>query len=174
MKPWKPLLMLPFAFAFNAGARVAGSIFRVRYARFLVLPSVAKRAAERGALVRATALGQELLDLADAYRGDWNYGNAVHQGHLVLGRVALARGDVDKAKAELLAAGGPPGSPQLDSFGPSMRLAKDLLDAGEIQGVLEYLELCRAFWKMDRGLLDQWKADVLEGRTPKFGPHLRY
>jgi hypothetical protein len=140
----------------------------------MALASAAKRAVERGATDKAKSLASELLALADANRGDWTYGNAVHHGHLVLGRVALAVGDVATAKEELLAAGRTPGSPQLDSFGPNMRLAKDLLEVGERDAVLRYFELCGTFWKLHPERLAAWTADVKEGRQPMFGPNLVY
>ena len=105
--------------------------------RFYILRDAAKAAVELGKLQEAEAWAKELLVLADQYKTNWNYGNAVHDGHLVLGRVALRHGDVGKAKDELLAAGKTAGSPQLDSFGPNMALAKDLLEAQERETVLQ-------------------------------------
>jgi hypothetical protein len=106
----------------------------------------------RGSRETARSRAQKLLALAEANRNDWNYGNAVHDGHVVLGQVALAFGDVDTAKSELLAAGRTPGSPQLNSFGPNMRLASDLLDAGEGDVVVQNLS-CVA-------LSGKWIVDV--------------
>ncbi|MEM8947647.1 MAG: RNA polymerase subunit sigma-24, partial [Planctomycetota bacterium] len=65
-------------------------------------------------------------------------------------------------------------SPQMDSFGPNMTLAKELLEKGEKEVVLEYFELCRTFWDMGHGRLDQWAKDVKAGNTPVFGPNLLY
>jgi hypothetical protein len=88
--------------------------------------------------------------------------------------VALLDGDIATARAELLLAGETPGSPQLDSFGPNMRLAKELLQAGENAIVLEYFELCQRFWVMGAQRLSQWSAAIYESRMPDFGPNLRY
>jgi hypothetical protein len=55
-----------------------------------------------------------------------------------------------------------------------MSLAKDLLEKGERNVVLEHFELCRKFWKMDRGRLDQWSQDVKAGKIPDFGANLVY
>jgi hypothetical protein len=159
---------------FRLGLHLAGKLPGLRYPRFLTLDSAAKRAVERRDYDRATLLARELLSLADAYGDDWNHGNALHHGHLVLGRVALAAGDVPTARAELLLAGQTPGSPQLDSFGPNMRLARDLLRAGEREVVLQYFALCRRFWKMGVQQLAQWTADAEQGRVPNFGPNLFY
>jgi len=145
-----------------------------KYPRFLALHARADRLVERRDGSRAAAFARELLELAESYRGDWNYGNAVHHGHLILGRVALLNGGIATARAELLLAGQTPGSPQLDSFGPNMRLAKELLEAGEKAIVLQYFDLCRRFWVMGTQNLAQWSAAINESRMPEFGPNLRY
>jgi hypothetical protein len=93
-------------------------------------------------------------------------------GHMVLGQVALRRGDIASARQHLLASGRTPGSPVLSSFGPRMSLAKELLDAGERQAVLEFLGLCGKFWLTDFGKLTQWSAEVEQGRVPNFGANL--
>lgn len=157
-------------FAWDVRAHLPGG----RYVRFIRLPDWSKTAADRGDNARAARLARELLSMADDYAEDWHYGNAVHDGHLVLGRVALAKGDHIEARSELLAAGRTPGSPQLDSFGPNMSLARDLLQAGHFDVVLQYLELCRKFWKPASPMLDRWTKDIACGRRPDFGPNLRY
>lgn len=102
----------------------------------------------------------------------WNHGNTVHRGNLILGRIALKAGDMEKAKEHLLAAGRTPGSPQLNSFGPNMVLARELLAQGEREVVLEYFELCSKFWKREE--LTEWTKTVQEGGTPHFGANMRY
>ena len=72
----------------------------------------------------------------------------------------------------MLAAGKVSGAPTLGSFGPSMRLAADLLERGERQVVLEYFDLCADFWSSDK--LKDWAASVRGGRTPDFGANLVY
>jgi hypothetical protein len=74
----------------------------------------------------------------------------------------------------LIAAGKSPGSPVMDSFGPNMTLAKDLLEKGERDTVLEYFMLCHKFWKMDHGKLDKWMQEVMDGKNPDFGANLFY
>ncbi len=94
----------------------------------------------------------------------------VHAANLILGRIALRDGDIAGAEAHLLAMGRVSGSPVLDSFGPNMRLAKDLLAAGRRDTVLAYLDECGHFWKDAH--LAEWRADVTQGRTPHFGVNL--
>jgi hypothetical protein len=50
-----------------------------------------------------------------------------------------------------------------------MALAKELLEKGERDTVLQYFELCRTFWKRDNGKLAGWNAKVREGGIPDFG-----
>jgi hypothetical protein len=55
-----------------------------------------------------------------------------------------------------------------------MSLAKDLLERGEVEAVLNYFESCRLFWKMGGARLDAWSKDVQAGNIPNFGANLRY
>jgi hypothetical protein len=87
---------------------------------------------------------------------------------MVLGLLALRSDDVPTAREELLKAGKTPGSPQLNSFGPNMTLASELLQKGERNTVLDYFELCRKFWKMGGQKLDSWSEMVRNGKTPPF------
>ena len=101
-----------------------------------------------------------------------NDGNAIHYSHLVLGRVALHEGELEKAKAHLIESGKTTGSPNLGSFGPNMSLAKELLEREQRKTVLEYLELCGTFWNMGSDRLAQWKDEITQGKIPVFGANL--
>ncbi len=101
-------------------------------------------------------------------------GRNIHFGNLVLGRIALVDGDVEEAGSRLLAAGRTEGSATLKSFGPDMALAKALLDQGERQTVVRYLELCLDFWESGQDSLRDWIALVEAGRTPDFSRNLRF
>jgi hypothetical protein len=142
--------------------------------RFYALNGAAKEAYNTGNREQARAYAEEQAGMLERYKGDWNYGNAVQDVNLVLGRIAAADGDLERAKTHLLKAGDSPGSPQMNSFGPNMSLAKDLLEKGEQQAVLEYFKKCAVFWKMDRGRLEAWASEVKSGRIPDFGPNLLY
>jgi tetratricopeptide (TPR) repeat protein len=142
--------------------------------RFYVLDEAAKAAFEVGKTDEARQHAQSAVDLAPRFRDDWNYGNAIHDGHMVLGRIALKDGDVETAKRELLLAGKTPGSPQLDSFGPNMSLAKDLLERKETDTVVEYFGLCAKFWELERGNLKRWSILAKGGEMPDFGANLLY
>ena len=87
-------------------------------ARFYELGDLGERQIKAGKLDETEVSARELLTVAQRFECDWNYGNAIHQAQILLGRVALARGDRETAKARLLDAGRTPSSPQLASAGP--------------------------------------------------------
>jgi hypothetical protein len=134
-----------------------------------LLPDLATVALEAGEAAKARGYAEEMLK-SDSQ--GWNAGNLVHHGHLVLGRIALRDGDTKAAQEHLLAAGKTQGSPQLNSFGPNMTLAKELLEKGERQAVLEYFKLCGNFWKNSD--LEAWTQEVQAGKVPDFGANLDY
>ncbi|HYW45668.1 MAG TPA: hypothetical protein VE959_22580 [Bryobacteraceae bacterium] len=141
--------------------------------RYYVLAVAAKLAVRASALDDARGYGQELLQSATGPK-DWNFGNAVFFGNMVLGQVALRQGNIDSARSYLLASGKTPGSPQLNSFGPNMSLARDLIESGQREAVVSFFDECRAFWKLDRGKLQQWSEQVNSGHVPDFGTNLLY
>lgn len=142
--------------------------------RFYALNDAAKESFVAGNLEDAKKYAQELMTLLPKFPSDWNYGNAVQDGNLVLGRIAVKEGRIPQAKEHLIAAGKSPGSPQMNSFGPDLSLAKDLLEKGERDVVIQYLELCRRFWKLHEGRLDRWIREIKDGKVPDFGPASDY
>lgn len=124
-----------------------------------------------GAFEKAMQYAESMLQ---GNRPGWDRGNRIHYGNITLGRIALLEGNIDEARLRLVAAGKTPGSPQLNSFGPDMTLASELLQQGESEVVLEYLSLCSKFWKLDRGRLEAWISHVKDGETPGFGGSLRF
>lgn len=142
--------------------------------KFYKLADLAKMAFEAGEMEKAETYANRLLAQAAQYKNDWNYGNAIHHGNLVLGRIVLKSSNVEKAKEYLIKAGKAPGSPQLNSFGPNMALAKELLEKNEREVVIQYFELCGNFWKMGQDRLKNWTAVVKEGRIPDFRGNLQY
>lgn len=136
--------------------------------RFYLLDRLATEALAAGDLDKAARYAHDDLAAAARYPQDWNYGNAIHHAHIVLGSIALRHGDVKSATAHLLDAGRTPGSPQLNSFGPDFTLARDLLAKGERDTVRQYLDLVAKFWTMGRDRLARWTKDLDQGRTPDF------
>lgn len=147
---------------------------RTERERFYALGRAAKNALKAGDAEQGRELATELELLTPKYRKDWNYGNAIQDASQVLGRIALAAGDVEEAKRRLLASADSKGSPQMNSFGPNMQLAKELLAKGERDVVLEYFGQCGTFWKMGTDRLTTWAETVRTGGTPEFGANLEY
>ena len=137
------------------------------------LPRMATAAFAAGDYRRAASYAEEAL--AAARQGVfWWTGDAIHQANIVLGRLALRKGDIEDAKRDLLAAGKTPGSSSLASTGPNLQLAKELLDRGESATVVQYLEECGAFWDANRGKLAEWIVLIKGGLKPDFGPNPPY
>ena len=142
--------------------------------RFYALDDAAKESFNVGKTDDASNYANEILKLAPKFQDNWNYGNAIQDGNLVLGRIAVRDRRIEESKEYLLEAGKSPGSPVMDSFGPNMSLAKDLLEKGERVTVLQYFELCRKFWEDDCGKLNHWRDEVKAGKIPNFGANLDY
>jgi tetratricopeptide (TPR) repeat protein len=138
------------------------------------LPDVAKFAYEANDLVKARDYATELLTKYGRVKDSHNYEDAIHYGNMVLGRIALKKGDTSGAKAYLLESGKTPGSPHLKTYGPSMILAKELLEKGERQAVIDYFHLCAKFWEGERGRLKEWEGIVKRGGMPDFDSTLYY
>ena len=112
-----------------------------------------------------------LDDIADRAK-EIVFADDVHIAHTILGLVALQQGEKKQAIAQLLASADVADSPTLSSFGPNMRLAEALLQAGEPDAVLAYLRRCQQFW--NRPAAATWISDVAAGRAPSFGANLDY
>lgn len=135
--------------------------------RSVLTKDIGWNAVQRGDFALAKAKGEELLATSESVRGTWQYGNAIHHGHQLLGHVALAGGDIDGAVAELLLSGDTPGSPQLDSFGPELELASALLRSGRRDDVIAFLEKCLRFWKNSRAEREGWVDALRAGDVPE-------
>jgi hypothetical protein len=178
--PWKfrPEWKGMEAHATNGYAQAMQALAKAtnEYVRFLTLGRAAKMSLAVGRTEDARQFATDMMVLDEKYsRGDPEKanGDVVHDGHLVLGRIVLDEGRTEEAKRHLLAAGKSRGSPVLDTFGPNMSLAKELLEKGEQETVLQYFEFCRVFWG-HRDTLDVWIKDIHAGRIPEFGGNLIY
>ena len=139
--------------------------------RFYALGAAAKQSFAAGKVEDARKYAQELMTLLPGFRQNSEYGNAAHDAHLTLGQIAVREGRTGDARRHLIESVRVPGARLMD-YGPNMSLAKDLLEKGERQAVLDYFALCRKFWNYGR--LDEWSQQVREGKIPDFGANLAY
>ena len=130
-----------------------------------LMPDLAVAAFAAGALEKASGYAEAMLA---AFAGDRNKGTYIHYANLVLGRIALAEGNQEEAGARLLAAARTQGAPPRRYGGPDMALAKALLERGETETVLRYLELCLDLWERGEDDLRDWIVLIEAGRIPDF------
>lgn len=128
---------------------------------------IAFASVEAGELDSAKKIAEEMLT-NNVDTESWNYSNIIHNANTILGRVALQKNDLKKAKEHLIKSVEIPSSPQLNSFGPSCILARELLERGEKTAVLDYLDLVARFWTNTRAInyLDKWKDEILMDKIP--------
>ena len=114
-----------------------------------------------GDLPLAIRIGDQLLGQSrEVPEEDWNFGNLMHHGHIIKGYALLRADDIEGATKELQAAGRTPGSPQLNSFGPDINLAWELLQRGRDQAVLAYFHDISRFWS------PMGRLQLLESHAP--------
>ncbi len=95
--------------------------------------------------------------------------SAVQRAHTILGRVALRKGDVAAARGHLLDSASPESARYIAAYSPMLTLAKEMLEKGERDIVVEYLEKCVPLWPRGESVLQIWITDIRNGRTPDFG-----
>jgi hypothetical protein len=151
--------------------------------RFYDLADQMSTAYRNGDDPRAQVVARQYLEAASRFPCNWNYGNAVHNANVILGLIALRQGRKSEAVVHLYAAGETPGSPQLNSFGPSLLLARELARAAEYKAASDYLASIKRFWKAkdmsfvgvlmpaftDPDPLSTWISELDKGRVPDFG-----
>ena len=127
-----------------------------------LLKDLSKVELQLGNLARATEIAKTMLE-------KYSDADSIHAAHQILGRIALREDRLDEAQQHLLDSARIKGSPVLMSFGPSMILAKELLEKDRKDAVLEYFELCGKFWTMGGKRLKDWSKAIQNNRAPDFG-----
>jgi hypothetical protein len=122
-----------------------GSSAELDYARSSLTLFLAEVLVEVGALELADSLAARELQRGIS-GGGGERGNIVYQMNQVRGRIALQRGRRSQAIEFLHRASETPGSPQLVTFGPQLFLARELLEAGEVAAVRQFLSSLPRFW----------------------------
>ncbi|WP_437916113.1 hypothetical protein WME73_14905 [Sorangium sp. So ce302] len=135
---------------------------------FGILIDIARVAVLSENYERAAEAAERLLSDATDHVDTFEYGNAMHYAHVVLGKVAMARSDSTSAVEHLQAAGEVRGSPQLNTFGPDFELASQLFSIGHRGAVLSYIDGCKRFWESGASVLEKWVLAIERGETPDF------
>lgn len=107
---------------------------------------------------------------------NWNTDNIIHVSHTYLGIIALEENNIKVAKEHLIKSIEIKGSPQIKSFGPNTKLAEKLLEIGEREVVLDYLDRSRTLWFFITriGKLRKWKKALKNNKFPGFGANSVY
>jgi tetratricopeptide (TPR) repeat protein len=137
-----------------------------RLTRFYSLEDLISAEYEKGNYEAAIEYINEYLELAALYKGNWNFGNAIHDSYRYLGLISYNQGDLNQAAKYLVKSSESTGSPQLDTFGPELDLANLLLQEGKVEEVTIYLNGIKRFWEMDNGVIDNWLEQINNGERP--------
>jgi len=138
------------------------------------LSDLVKQAVRESKFNDAKAIAKEMLSAAAQAPDNQLSGRATFDANLALGSVALREGDKKAASRYLIAAGEAKGMPSLGSFGPNMTLARDLLNAGEKDSVLEFFRLMAISWPRETVQFGKWADQVRAGSKPDFSVYLVY
>lgn len=103
--------------------------------------------------------------------GDPQYGNAIYTANLILSHAALAKNDVGSAKQFLFQAVAVPTAQTAEQTGLDTSVAQILLQRGENDAVMKYLEQGRHLWPLGGGQINRWQNLIRAGRMPNFTPN---
>ncbi len=127
---------------------------------------------------RAKELATELVLEFGQYESGWKFDDSTHLGNVILGRVALRRGETAVAKRHLLVALRAPLRQQYASLSHiDLELARELFAKGEKDIVLEYLQMCenlsnfKAYpesYAVELKSLKAWQGQIKQGLRPSF------
>lgn len=115
----------------------------------------------------AQAQAQTLLELHRTHPHDDIYKSWLHESHQTIGRLALKNGNQRLALEQLQRSLQVPRTPQLQTVGPRIMLANELLEKGEKKRVLEYLDAVEKVWNIPSAMdqLKKWRAEIFAGKT---------
>ena len=111
---------------------------------------------------------QQIKDNIDSF----NYttkGGMLHEYHTLMGRHMVREGNLEEAKQHLMLSIDLSPSAVMQSFGPNMSLALDLLLQGEKVTVLAYLNGCARFWEKEP--IEIWKTKINDNKVPALDIH---
>lgn len=133
---------------------------------YFVLKDLAWKEYRLGSYDKAIKYAKELLRINNRIEKNWNYGNAIHHGHTIIGLIKLENQDSKSARNHLVKSSKIMGSPQLDTFGPNFELAQKMIEIGEIDACKIFLNNCNKFWKMGKAKISNWQKEIEAGEIP--------
>jgi hypothetical protein len=144
-----------------------------------LLAKAASLRAEHGEAVEWTDRGGDFWERALAHTGNRKtartlvnahstYANAAHNGHTALGIVAARACALDEAVIQLHQSVRV-SEFRMSSYGPSFRLAAELLRLGRTKDVEAFLRQVRTFWEPET--IDAMLDDLAHDRVPTFPDH---
>ncbi len=139
--------------------------------RFLALLSMPEVALQARELDKARDYAAELLAAAPIQEHSFSQIWADRQANMVLGWLALSRGDLSEARVRLFGARTPEGSYLMNAFcfmDPLMKLVRWMLDLGHHEVVLEYLRRKEELVPGFRDRFVKWAGEIEQGRKPDF------
>lgn len=95
----------------------------------------------------------------------------LHDSHITIGRLFLRDGNLEKAKEALTQSLRVPTTPALQTLGPRMTLAADLLAQKEKQAVMNYLDQAEKIWTQNdtaKKKISIWRQEIAAGKIPLF------
>ncbi len=115
----------------------------------------------------------EYLKIAEDFKDNWNYGNALHRSYIYLGLIALSKNKLKEAE-NYLRLSVQKTSPQIKTFGPNMLLASKFLELGEKEIFNKYLKACKKIWGWAFRTKWYWECRkaLRRGEIPNFGLRL--
>lgn len=117
---------------------------------FYAIEDLIEKALEENRIEKVTAYSLEYLKMAESFKNNWNYGNAIFYGNFYLSYSSLKQKNLSLALEYLKLASLSPGSPQLDSFGlfSSLVVRTHLIILAKLKqkkALIEFAENCKKF-----------------------------
>jgi hypothetical protein len=95
-------------------------------------------------------------------------GDAIYTANLILSQTALDKNDLPGAKRYLMEAAATTGANTIAQNGLETSVARNLLQRGERDIVLEYLNRGRTLWPQGAQFITRWEGQIKAGRMPNF------
>src|SRR5438105_8846682 len=95
-------------------------------------------------------------------------GDAIYTANLILSQTALDRNDLAASKRYLMEAAATTGAKSIEQNGLDTSVVRNLLQRGERDIVLEYLNRGRTLWPQGVQFITRWEGQIKAGRMPNF------